>query len=106
MKTLEQLIRPHLRKLNPCTSIEEQAPLAENVIRLNANENPYNKPLNHYPDPLQLELKKTLSTLKKIPTDNIYLGNGSEEAIDLVYRTFCEPKIGRASCRERVCYSV
>lgn len=54
MKTLEQLIRPHLRKLNPCTSIEEQAPLAENVIRLNANENPYNKPLNRYPDPLQL----------------------------------------------------
>ena len=93
MKTLEQLIRPHLRKLNPCTSIEEQAPLAENVIRLNANENPYNKPLNRYPDPLQLELKKTLSALKKIPTDNIYLGNGSEEAIDLVYRIFCEPKV-------------
>lgn len=93
MKTLEQLIRPHLRKLNPCTSIEEQAPLAENVIRLNANENPYNKPLNRYPDPLQLELKKTLSALKKVPTDNIYLGNGSEEAIDLIYRIFCEPKV-------------
>ena len=93
MKTLEQLIRPHLRKFNPCVSLDEQAPHDENVIRLNANENPYNKPLNRYPDPLQLELKKTLSALKKIPTDNIYLGNGSEEAIDLVYRIFCEPKV-------------
>lgn len=93
MKTLEQLIRPHLRKFNACVSMDEQAPHDENVIRLNANENPYNKPLNRYPDPLQLELKKTLSALKKVPTDHIYLGNGSKEAIDLIYRIFCEPKV-------------
>ena len=58
---------------------------------LDANENPYNQPFNRYPDPLQLELKATLSKVKGVPAQNIFLGNGSDEAIDLPYRCFCEP---------------
>ena len=60
---------------------------------LDANENPYNNPYNRYPDPLQLELKAAISKVKGVPTANIFLGNGSDEAIDLPYRCFCEPGI-------------
>ena len=60
---------------------------------LDANENPYNQPFNRYPDPLQLELKAALSNVKGVPAENIFLGNGSDEAIDLPYRCFCEPKV-------------
>ena len=58
---------------------------------LDANENPYNQPFNRYPDPLQLELKAALSKVKGVPAENIFLGNGSDEAIDLPYRCFCDP---------------
>ena len=58
---------------------------------LDANENPYNGPYNRYPDPLQRELKQMLSKVKGVPAENIFLGNGSDEAIDLPYRVFCEP---------------
>ena len=58
---------------------------------LDANENPYNQPYNRYPDPLQLELKAQLSKVKGVPADCIFLGNGSDEAIDLPYRCVCEP---------------
>ena len=60
---------------------------------LDANENPYNNPYNRYPDPLQLELKAAISKVKDVPAANIFLGNGSDEAIDLPYRCFCEPGI-------------
>ena len=60
---------------------------------LDANENPYNNPYNRYPDPLQLDLKAKLSKIKGVPVENIFLGNGSDEAIDLVYRVFCRPQI-------------
>lgn len=58
---------------------------------LDANENPYNSPCNRYPDPLQLELKARLSAIKGVPAENIFLGNGSDEAIDLLYRCFTRP---------------
>ena len=58
---------------------------------LDANENPYNLPHNRYPDPMQWELKAELSKIKKVAPENIFLGNGSDEAIDLVFRAFCEP---------------
>ena len=58
---------------------------------LDANENPYNAPYNRYPDPLQRDLKKMLEKVKGVPAENIFLGNGSDEAIDLPYRIFCEP---------------
>lgn len=58
---------------------------------LDANENPYNSPCNRYPDPLQLELKARISAIKGVPAENIFLGNGSDEAIDLLYRCFTRP---------------
>ena len=60
---------------------------------LDANENPYNAPFNRYPDPLQLELKAAISKVKGVPAKCIFLGNGSDEAIDLPYRCFCEPGV-------------
>ena len=60
---------------------------------LDANENPYNAPYNRYPDPLQQEVKELVSKVKGVPADNIFLGNGSDEAIDLPYRIFCRPGI-------------
>ena len=60
---------------------------------LDANENPYNAPYNRYPDPLQLELKAAISKVKGVPAERIFLGNGSDEPIDLVYRCFCCPGI-------------
>lgn len=60
---------------------------------LDANENPYNRPFNRYPDPLQREVKARISKLKSMPMEQIFLGNGSDEAIDLAYRCFCEPGI-------------
>ena len=56
-----------------------------------ANENPYNTPNNRYPDPMQRELKNMIAPIKKVDPDTIFLGNGSDEAIDLVYRAFCIP---------------
>ena len=60
-------------------------------VYLDANENPYNKSFHRYPDPLQLNLKKRISQIKKINPERIMLGNGSDEPIDLIFRIFCEP---------------
>ena len=60
---------------------------------LDANENPYNAPYNRYPDPLQLELKAAIAKVKGVPAQCIFVGNGSDEAIDLPYRCFCEPGV-------------
>ena len=60
---------------------------------LDANESPYNSPYNRYPDPLQLDLKEKLSRIKGVPVENMCLGNGSDETIDLAYRCFCRPGI-------------
>ncbi len=60
---------------------------------LDANENPYNAPFNRYPDPLQLELKAAISNVKGVAVESIFLGNGSDEPIDLVYRCFCQPGV-------------
>ena len=62
-------------------------------VFLDANENPYNANLNRYPDPLQEDLKKEIAKVKGVPAENIFLGNGSDEAIDLIYRIFCEPRV-------------
>ena len=60
---------------------------------MDANENPYNKPYNRYPDPLQRELKEAIAKVKNVESKQIFLGNGSDEAIDLCYRIFCQPGI-------------
>ena len=91
MKTLEQLVRPNIWSLAPYSSARDEYSGKEAHVFLDANENPYNAPYNRYPDPLQRELKAVLSRVKSVPEENIFLGNGSDEAIDLPYRIFCEP---------------
>ena len=91
MKSLEQLTRPNIWRLSPYSSARNEYSGKVARVFLDANENPYNKPLNRYPDPLQEELKQRLAKVKGVPAESIFLGNGSDEAIDLVYRCFCEP---------------
>lgn len=91
MKTLEELTRPNIWKLAPYSSARNEYAGKTARVFLDANENPYSAPLNRYPDPLQEDLKKVLATVKGVKTENIFLGNGSDEAIDLPYRCFCEP---------------
>jgi len=93
MKPLEQLVRPNIWSLAPYSSARNEYAGREARVFLDANENPYNAPFNRYPDPLQLELKAALSKVKGVPAGNIFLGNGSDEAIDLPYRCFCRPGI-------------
>ena len=91
MKSLEQLCRKNIWELSPYSSARNEYAGREAHVFLDANENPYNQPYNRYPDPLQLELKAQLSKVKGVPADCIFLGNGSDEAIDLPYRCFCNP---------------
>ena len=91
MISLEQLVRPNIWSLAPYSSARDEYSGKEAHVFLDANENPYNGPYNRYPDPLQRELKGMLKKVKGIPEENIFLGNGSDEAIDLAYRVFCNP---------------
>lgn len=93
MKSLQQLVRPNIWSLAPYSSARNEYAGREAHVFLDANENPYNSPYNRYPDPLQLELKAQLSKVKGVPAECIFLGNGSDEAIDQPYRIFCEPGI-------------
>lgn len=91
MKPLQQLTRPNIWSLAPYSSARSEYSGRIANVFLDANENPYNAPYNRYPDPLQHEVKVILSNIKGVPEECIFLGNGSDEAIDLVYRCFCEP---------------
>jgi histidinol-phosphate aminotransferase len=88
------LIRPNIRKLVPYSSARNEFKGSASIF-LDANENSLGSPLikwyNRYPDPMQWELKKKLSTIKGIAPEHIFIGNGSDEPIDLLYRAFCEP---------------
>jgi histidinol-phosphate aminotransferase len=87
---LQSLVRPNILALKPYSSARDEF-WGDEGIFLDANENPFGKK-NRYPDPHQRTLKKALSEIKGIPVDNICIGNGSDEIIDLVYRIFCEPQ--------------
>lgn len=91
MKTLESLVRPNIWALEPYSCARDEFKGMEAHVFLDANENPYNDPINRYPDPLQEKLKERLAPLKGVRASQIFLGNGSDEAIDLVYRIFCNP---------------
>ena len=92
MISLEKLTRKNIWNLAPYSCARNEFSGTTASVFLDANENPYGGPLNRYPDPLQLELKKKIEQVKGIPADYTFLGNGSDEAIDLIYRCFCEPK--------------
>lgn len=87
---LKSLVRPNIWALHPYSSARDEFTGDEGIF-LDANENPFGK-RNRYPDPHQRLLKKSLSERKQIPVENIFIGNGSDEAIDLIYRIFCEPQ--------------
>lgn len=93
MKTLQELTRPNIWKLKPYSSARDEYKGVTASVFLDANENPYNLPHNRYPDPMQLDLKAALGKIKHVHPENIFLGNGSDEAIDLVFRAFCEPGV-------------
>ena len=93
MRSLEELCRPNIWSLAPYSSARNEYAGREARVFLDANENPYNNPFNRYPDPLQLEVKEAIQKVKGVPAENIFLGNGSDEAIDLPYRCFCRPGI-------------
>ena len=92
MISLEKLVRPNIWSLAPYSSARDEYSGKEAHIFLDANENPYNAPYNRYPDPLQRELKARLTKVKGVPENMIFLGNGSDEPIDLSYRIFCRPE--------------
>lgn len=93
MKDLKELTRPNVWALKPYSSARDEYSGVEASVFLDANENPYNAPNNRYPDPLQRELKALIAPLKGVKVENIFLGNGSDEAIDLIFRAFCRPGV-------------
>ena len=93
MRSLKELTRPNVWALKPYSSARDEYSGVEASVFLDANENPYNAPNNRYPDPLQRDLKALIAPLKGVKEENIFLGNGSDEAIDLIFRAFCRPGI-------------
>ncbi|MEP7253085.1 MAG: histidinol-phosphate transaminase [Ginsengibacter sp.] len=91
---LDSLVRKNIKNLKPYSSARTEYSGSASVF-LDANENSFGSPLpenyNRYPDPLQWKLKEDLSKIKGIPPQNIFIGNGSDEVIDLAYRIFCNP---------------
>lgn len=89
---LQQLVRKNVWNMKPYSSARDEFKGDASVF-LDANENPLNDKYNRYPDPLQWSLKQKIAKVKNIAPENIFLGNGSDEPIDLVIRIFCEPRI-------------
>ena len=90
MSRITSLVRPNIAGLAPYSTARDEydGPIG---IFLDANESPYNNGYNRYPDPHQAALKAKIAPLKDIPVENLFLGNGSDEAIDLIFRIFCVP---------------
>ena len=95
MFNLENTVRENIRRLTPYSSARKEFTGAARIF-LDANENSFGSPLkrdyNRYPDPLQSEIKRKIAALNAVDADEIFIGNGSDEAIDLLFRIFCEPK--------------
>lgn len=91
MKALQELVRPNIWALKPYSCARDEFKGRPAHVFLDANESPFNVGFNRYPDPLQEELKARLAVIKQMHPSQIFLGNGSDEAIDLVYRIFCTP---------------
>jgi len=93
---LNKILRDNIKKLKPYSSARDEFK-GEASVFLDANENSHGSPLtenyNRYPDPLQWNVKQKLSKIKGVPPQNIFLGNGSDEAIDILFRAFCRPGV-------------
>lgn len=91
---IQNLIRPTIKTLKPYSSARDEFQgVPADMVFLDANENPFENGVNRYPDPHQNKLKNLLSEIKGVPTQNILLGNGSDEVLDLIFRIFCEPNV-------------
>jgi len=89
---IENLVRANILKMKPYSSARDEfKDFDQKMVYLDANENPFENGVNRYPDPQQRKLKSALSHLKKVSEDQILLGNGSDEVLDLLFRAFCEP---------------
>ncbi|MDA9126170.1 histidinol-phosphate transaminase [Flavobacteriaceae bacterium] len=89
---LNKLLRKNILGMKPYSSArDEYKDLQADMVFLDANENPFNTQLNRYPDPQQTRLKEFIAKLKTVSTDQVLLGNGSDEVLDLIFRAFCEP---------------
>jgi len=89
---IQDLIRTNIKALKPYASARDEFKSKDNdMVFLDANENPFNNGLNRYPDPMHVKLKSMLSEIKNISINNILFGNGSDEILDLIIRMFCEP---------------
>ena len=93
MRNLKELTRPNVWALKPYSSARDEYSGVEASVFLDANENPYHAPYNRYPDPLQKELKALIAPIKQVREGQIFLGKGSDEAIDLIFRVFCRPAV-------------
>ncbi|MDG1451990.1 MAG: histidinol-phosphate transaminase [Polaribacter sp.] len=91
--SINNLIRDNIRAIKPYSSARDDFKdvSTNDMVFLDANENPFENGVNRYPDPLQKNLKKLVSKIKKIDEESIFLGNGSDEVLDLIVRAFCEP---------------
>ncbi|GGZ69365.1 histidinol-phosphate transaminase [Algibacter mikhailovii] len=90
--SIQNLIRPTIKALKPYSSARDEFQgNSDDMVFLDANENPFENGVNRYPDPLQRTVKSLLSELKEIPQSKMLLGNGSDEVLDLIFRAFCEP---------------
>lgn len=87
---INKLLRKNIAHLQPYSSARDEYS-GEAMVFLDANENPFNEPYNRYPDPYQKMLKEKIAALKKMDIEQLFLGNGSDEPIDLLIRAFCEP---------------
>src|SRR6185312_3322939 len=96
MFNLDKLLRDNIKRLVPYSSARDEFK-GEASVFLDANENSFGSPLekdyNRYPDPMQWKIKYKLADIKGVPPQNIFLGNGSDECIDVLYRAFCRPGV-------------
>jgi histidinol-phosphate aminotransferase len=92
---INNLVRENVKSMKPYSSARDEFEDFDtaDMIFLDANENPFENGVNRYPDPQQSNVKKVLAKLKKVQTNQILLGNGSDEVLDLIFRAFCEPKV-------------
>ena len=99
MKPISDLLRPNILNLKPYSSARDEFSGSASVF-LDANENPNDTGFNRYPDPYQQLVKARIAEIKGVQPNQIFLGNGSDEPIDLLYRAFCNPGIDNSVIME------
>ena len=94
MFDLQKLIRPNIQQMKPYSSARDEFKQdGQQMTFLDANENPFDNAVNRYPDPQQMQLKTLIAQQKNVSTAQLFLGNGSDEVLDLIFRVFCEPGV-------------